>query len=137
MNLLFFKSLYSFLINFTFSTKFNAVYLLYFKIYVSGLIKNQISNEIIKTYVCSLKTLLWASRGAEKWRHSRPRVFEEGGYPGGYHSSVEFSLYHIHFLAVYQGLCPTDPLKSAQNIDDCFSLAQNPLSGKNLSMSSL
>lgn len=39
--------------------------------------------------------LLCASLGADEWRHSRPGVApgvteEEGGYPGGHHSIVEF-----------------------------------------------
>lgn len=34
---------------------------------------------------------------------------EEGGHPGGHHISIEYPLHRTHFLAVYQGLCPTDP----------------------------
>lgn len=53
------------------------MYLLYFKLYISDLIANQICNKIIKNLRLlsgALQMLLWASLGADKWRHSRPGV---------------------------------------------------------------
>lgn len=99
------------------------------------------NNKNLRLLSGALQMLLWASLGADKWRHFRPGVSpgfaeEEGDSPGGHHSLVEFQHHHIHFLVVYRDLCPTDPWKSEQNIDGCFSLAQNPLGGKKSSKSS-
>lgn len=83
--------------------QFHVANFFYFKLYISDLTENQISNKFI-----TILRFLWPCANApvaKKRRHYRPGVAkEEGGYSGRHHFSIEFAPSYQFYVSLFGSL---------------------------------